>query len=138
MKVTLDTNVVVSGFFWNVDSRSILLLVGMNALQNVISKQIFSEYEDVCFRRDVVDKTSKSEEEIKTFLSELKQISEFVEPKSNFEVIKDDPKDNKFLDAAYEGSADYIITYDTHLLDLGMFKGIQILAPLDFLKSMNL
>jgi len=70
MKVTLDTNVVVSGFFWNVDSRSILLLVGMGALQNVISKQIFSEYEDVCFRKEVTDKTSKSEEDIKTVMEQ--------------------------------------------------------------------
>ena len=138
MKVTLDTNVVVSGFFWNVDSRSILLLVGMGALQNVISKQIFSEYEDVCFRKEVTDKTSKSEEDIKTFLSELKQLSEFVEPKSNFDIIKNDHKDNKFLDAAHEGGVDYIITYDGHLLDMGMFKGIQILTPIDFLKATNL
>lgn len=138
MKVTLDTNIVVSGFFWKVDSGNILVLVGMRALQNVISKEIFSEYEDVCFRGEVVDKTSKNEADIKAFLSELKQISEFVKPKSNFDVIKDNPKDNKFLDAAYEGNVDYIISYDRHLLDLGIFEEIQILTPKEFLKVINL
>src|SRR3989344_87044 len=110
MKVTLDTNVVVSGFFWNVDARSILVLVGMRVLQNVVSKQIFSEYEDVCFRKELTGKTSKSDEDIKIFLSELKQLSEFVEPKSNFDAIKNDTKDNKFLDAAFEGNVNCIIT----------------------------
>ena len=137
-KVTLDTNIIVSGFFWKVDSSKILVLVGMGVIQNVISKEIFSEYEDVCFRREITDKTNKSESDIKEFLNELKKISNFVEPKINFNVIKDDPKDNKFLDAAFEGNADYIITYDRHLLELGMFKEIKILTPLEFLKAINI
>lgn len=137
MNVTLDTNVVVSGFFWNVDSRSIFFLVGFGMLKNVISKQIFSEYEDVCFRQEITEKTSKSNEDIRIFLSEIKRISEFVEPKTNFDVIKNDSKDNKFLDAAYEGDVEYIITYDRHLLGLGIFSGIKILTPSDFLKAIN-
>ena len=137
-KVTLDTNIIVSGFFWKVDSSKILVLVGMSVIQNVISKEIFSEYENVCFRREINEKTSKSESDIKAFLNEMKRISDFIEPKINFDAIKNDPKDNKFLDAAYEGNVDYIITYDGHLLELGMFKGIKILTPLEFLKAINI
>jgi len=138
MKVTLDTNIVVSGFFWNVDASIILLLVGMKVLKNTISEAIYSEYEDVCFREEIVNKTSKTKEDINQFLKEVSQLSEFVKPKIKFEIIKEDHKDNKFLDAAVEGDVDYIITYDRHLLDLGIFKGIQILDPTGFLKSINL
>ena len=138
MKVTLDTNIVVSGFFWNVDARSIMLLFGIKVLKNVISKSIFDEYEEVCFREEILGKTTKSKGDIKQFLEQIKDMSEFVEPDTHFDVIKEDPKDNKFIDAAVKGEADYIITYDRHLLDLGTFNGIQILKPSGFLKALNL
>ena len=138
MKVTLDTNIIVSGFFWKVDSSKILVLVGMGAIQNIISREIFSEYKDVCFRREITEKTSKSESDIAEFLNEMKKISVFIEPKINFDAIKNDPKDNKFLDSAFEGNVDYIITYDKHLLELDLFNGIKILNPLEFLKVINL
>ena len=50
-------------------------------------------------------------------------------------VIKDDPDDDKFLEAAVEGKADYIISKDKkHLLVLKKFRNIPIMPPEEFLK----
>lgn len=38
-----------------------------------------------------------------------------------------DPKDNKFLELAVSAKADFIVSSDTHLLELHPFRGIQIL-----------
>ena len=135
MKVTIDTTAVVSGIFWKRDSHTILNLVASGDLDNVISDEIFEEYEDVCLRDKLLEKTEQDAANIKASLSELKKFSTFVKPKTKFDAVKDDPKDNKFLDAAFEGKADYIITRDKkHLLKLKKFKGIKIVEPEQFLK----
>jgi predicted nucleic acid-binding protein len=44
-----------------------------------------------------------------------------------------DPRDDKFLEVAFNGRADVIISGDADLLDLNQFRGIPILSPRDFL-----
>lgn len=47
--------------------------------------------------------------------------------------IADDPSDNKFIIAAVEGNADYIVSGDRHLKALKSYQQIQILSPNEFL-----
>ena len=54
-----------------------------------------------------------------------------VAPTRTLTVVSDDD-DNRVLEAAIEGAADYIVSGDTDLLDLGSFRGIPILAPAEF------
>ena len=44
-----------------------------------------------------------------------------------------DPRDDKFLDVALNGTAQLILTGDHDLLELHPFHGIDILGPTDFL-----
>jgi uncharacterized protein len=44
-----------------------------------------------------------------------------------------DPKDNKFLELAVSGNADFIITGDEDLLVLNTFRNIEIISVNDFL-----
>lgn len=44
-----------------------------------------------------------------------------------------DPKNNKFLELAIDGNADYIITSDPDLLILHPYLGISIVTPAQFL-----
>ena len=46
-------------------------------------------------------------------------------------VVSDDD-DNRVLEAAIEGAADYIVSGDADLLDLGSFQGIPIIRPAEF------
>jgi putative PIN family toxin of toxin-antitoxin system len=57
------------------------------------------------------------------------------EPIEITESIQDcrDPKDNKFLELALSGNADFIITGDADLLSLHPWRGIAILSPADYL-----
>ena len=57
-----------------------------------------------------------------------------VEPQERIEIVKDDKDDNKFIEAAVEGKADYIITQDNHLLNIKEVRGIRIISPEEFLK----
>lgn len=44
-----------------------------------------------------------------------------------------DPKDDKFLEVAFNGRADVLISGDADLLGLNPFRGIPILSPREFL-----
>lgn len=44
-----------------------------------------------------------------------------------------DPDDNKFLAAAYESKANFLISLDRDLLNLKFFHGTQIVTPAAFL-----
>jgi putative PIN family toxin of toxin-antitoxin system len=51
------------------------------------------------------------------------------------ESVPDDPSDDKYLACALEGSAQYIITGDQHLLRLNPWRGIRIVPPAVFLET---
>ena len=44
-----------------------------------------------------------------------------------------DPKDDKILELAWNGNADYIVTGDDDLLVMNPFRGIAIVRPAEFL-----
>ena len=60
----------------------------------------------------------------------------FFVPGERIRVVEADPSDNKFLEAAVTGQADYIVSGDKHLRDLKEFRGIAILTPSAFLEQL--
>ncbi len=48
-----------------------------------------------------------------------------------------DYSDNRFLEAAVEGGADFVVSSDHHLLDVGEIEGVRIVKPTHFLKIIN-
>ena len=58
--------------------------------------------------------------------------AEMVAPRRSFAICRD-PKDDKFLDAAYAGNAAAIVSGDADLLALPGFEGVSILTAARFL-----
>ena len=56
-----------------------------------------------------------------------------VEGQAEIGVIQADPTDNKYLACALEGEAEYIVSGDRHLLDVGQYQGIKIMNAQAFL-----
>ena len=48
-----------------------------------------------------------------------------------------DPDDDKFLEAAIEGQAQYVVTGDKDLLGLKTYRGIRIVRPAAFLPMLR-
>lgn len=71
--------------------------------------------------------------EIVPIVNNLRKYVQFIEIKSKVDVVKEDPTDNIFLECASDGKADYIISGDHHLLDIGSYEGIQIIRAKNFL-----
>ena len=128
LKVVLDTNVIVSGLnFPTSNPAKILLLVASGEIANFTSSHIVNET-----RRILVDKFFWTREEAEAAEVWLKTFSKSVNPKNRISVIDDVP-DNRILECALEGRADFIISGDHHLTDLTNYQGIKIVAPSTFL-----
>lgn len=56
-----------------------------------------------------------------------------METRSKIFVVTDDPTDNIFLECAVDGSADFIVSGDRHLLAIKVYKGIEIMRAGEFL-----
>jgi len=65
------------------------------------------------------------------------RVARMVEVTKNIELIKEDPADNKFLECALDGKADYIVSGDGHLLGIGQYQSIRILTVRQFTKLME-
>ena len=71
----------------------------------------------------------KDREQFMRLLARLAKLVEVTHPVQRCR----DPKDDKFLEVAFNGRADVIISGDTDLLELHPFRGIPILSPREFL-----
>jgi len=128
-KVVLDTNIFVSGFGWNGKPEEVLKLVKDRQIINYSSSEIFEE-----IRRVVSFSKLKFPEPLQIKILEFVLFySEFVEPQKRFFTVTKDPDDNKFLECAIEAKAEYIISGDSHLLDMKKFKTIKIVHADEFL-----
>jgi len=60
-----------------------------------------------------------------------------VVPRTKINWVKADKNDNKIIECAAEGRADYIVSGDLHLLELKEYKGIKILTPSEMLNALK-
>ncbi len=137
MKVVLDTNVFVSGTFWKGDSAKIINLIDSKELTLILSDDLIEEYNNVIIRDEILDKIQNKQLILNKSVQKIIQDSLVVFPLTKFDIIKEDPDDNKVIECAVEGNADYIITNDNHLLKLKEFQGIKILTPEEFLQIIS-
>ncbi|MFH0816790.1 MAG: putative toxin-antitoxin system toxin component, PIN family [Methanobacteriota archaeon] len=132
IRAIYDTNVLVSALNGQGPPYMALRAVYREKVRLVISPEILFEFEEVLSR----PKFPYSQEQIKEILAMTIKISEVVHPKSKVNLVKDDPDDNKVIEAAIAGKAGYIVTGDKHLLTLKRVRGIEIITPKDFIQRL--
>ncbi|MGA3026580.1 MAG: PIN domain-containing protein [Bryobacteraceae bacterium] len=67
----------------------------------------------------------------------LAKIAEIVVPGIRLQVVAADPDDDRILECAVAGAADLIVSGDHHLNRLKSFRGIGIVRPVDFLRTLS-
>lgn len=131
-RVILDTNVIISSF-WGGNPGEIVDLWKEGRILLLISLPILKEYLAVCARFGLTDVQLKE----RGLLFLESPFSALLHPHSSIGVIEEDPPDNRFLECAVDGGANFIVSGDRHLLRLKAFRNIPILSPTDFLKQVQ-
>jgi uncharacterized protein len=70
--------------------------------------------------------------QLNLFLKKLSKVAVRTQNEPKFDVIADDPSDDKYLECAFAGRADIIISGDRRLTDLRSFQDIRIISPAHF------
>lgn len=135
-RVVVDTSVLVAALrSRNGPANSILQLVARRKLQALMTPTLFLEYEDVLKRPEQRLAHGLALSQIDDLLAEFAAIAEPVEIHFQWRPQLRDPADEMVLEAAMNGRAEAIITYN--LADFSRIADwirIPAIRPADFLK----
>jgi putative PIN family toxin of toxin-antitoxin system len=129
-RVVFDTNIYISAFLFPGIPRKLLHMADVGVFQLIVSKQILAE-----FRGVLRIKFDYEIEQLAVMENLLLSVSLVVEPKKMINRITVDPTDNRILECAVEGNADYIVSGDKHLLQLENYHSIKIISPAEYFKD---
>jgi len=126
-RVVLDANIIICFLLTRGETiSSIFESWDREEIDLLISEDIFEEIETVLGYQKIKGLTKPWEKS--ALLEKLKLQAKFVKIKMKLNVLSDQ-KDNKYLECAVEGWADFIVSGDSHLLNLKEYQGIKIVTP---------
>ena len=99
----------------------------------VLSEAVLYEIDRVFHYPRIAKRHSWSEERLQGFIENLAHLAINTPGAVHLTVIAEDSPDDRYLECAVEGEAEYIVSGDQHLLELGEYRGIRILTPRAFL-----
>ena len=132
-KVILDTNLWIS---YLISSRLIKfdLMLEKGQIRLIFCEESLGEFIEVANRPKF--RKFFSEEDIIELLSLIHHFVEIVEVHSEINICRD-PKDNFLLALAKDSNADFLVTGDKDLLEIGNFHGTQIITIVDLEKALE-
>lgn len=132
LKAVIDTSVLISGVYITKGKPArVLELARKKAMQNITSPFILAELD-----RILRDKFLWDEKKTMRIVGWVRSFSEIVQPEESLSVISH-ASDNRILECALAGGADFIISGDSHLTDLECYQGVKIVNPAAFLDAIE-
>lgn len=138
MRVVIDTNVLISRLLSPTGPPArVFALWEQQRFDLLVTEAILAEY-GRALRYDKIRRYHGwADTAIEHFIQNLAELAILVTPTVTLAVVRDDPADNRFLECAQDGNAQYIVSGDRHLLALGDHRGIPILKPQAFLTALS-
>ena len=131
MRIVLDTNVFVSGVYFNGPPCQILEAWRDGKIQLVLSPDILDEYGRVA--EILADEHPGID--LKPMLDFVVLNAEVFSAAPLPDQVSDDPSDDKFLACTLAGGCNVIVSGDKHLLKVTGFQGVEIMKPRDFVNK---
>jgi uncharacterized protein len=133
VRVVFDTNVVASATFWRGAPFDCLVAWAGGRCEAVVSPPLLAEYHEIIAELllEYADRPRVA------WVDALTDAATLVFPAERARAATPDPNDEMILECAIAAEADAIVSGDKkHLLPLRRFRGIPILSPSDFLRSL--
>ncbi len=137
LRIVLDTSVVVAALRTRLGAgNAVLRLVAQRRVVALATPPLFLEYEDVLKRPEHQLVHGLTPEAVDQFLAELAALVEPVEVHFQWRPQSRDPNDEMVLEAAINGEADALVTYNIQdFAEAGERFRISVLRPGDLLKK---
>lgn len=131
-RFVFDTNVIVSALLTKKSVARDSLDKARGLAEILLSLEVVEELYDV-LSRPAFDRYIDEDDRLQ-FLTVFVKESTLVEITEKIKECRD-PKDDKFLELAVSGKADFIISGDGDLQVLNPFRKIKIFSPREFLEA---
>ena len=140
MRVVLDTSVVVAALRTRSGvGNAVLRLVAQRRVTILATPPLFLEYEEVLKRPEHRLAHGLTPERIDEFLAELAALIEPVELHFQWRPQGRDPNDEMVLEAAINGRADVLVTYNVaDFVGVAERFRISVIHPADLLKKVKI
>ena len=132
-KAVFDTNILVSAWFWEGNESKLIESVEEGFIHGYSSKQLI---EELC-RILRYPKFNLSQDWVESIRSYYLLLFKIVSPMQAVNIMLEDPSDNMVLECALEAEADYIVSGDHHLLNVGEFRGVKIVTAAKLLNILS-
>lgn len=135
MRAVLDANVLISALIrpQGPPGRILVRLLRDSAFELVASPATLDEARRSLRYPKVRKYVVLPESDLDLWVDALATIAVIVQGKVSRRVVAADPNDDIYMAAAVDGLADYIVSGDRHLLDVGEHGGIRVVTPRTFL-----
>jgi hypothetical protein len=135
LRAVLDANVIISALIQpkGASGRIVTSLLEESSFVLVASSAILAEVRRSLTYPKVRKYIKVSDEDVDLSVAALALIAQPVEGILRVKAVAEDPDDNKYIEAALEGRAQFIVTGDSHLKSLKSYRGIRIVTPRVFL-----
>lgn len=133
MKVVLDTNVFVSSFLGG-KPRRIIDHWKQGHFTLCLSADILEEYSRVFEELGFIE-TDEFQQLLSLFKTDPNVL--FTNSPASLSVVDTDPDDDKFIECAVELEADYVVSGDDDLLQIGTYHDIEIVTPANFIEEVS-
>ena len=133
LKAVFDTNILVSAWFWEGNESKLMESVEEGFIHGYSSKQLI---EELC-RILGYPKFNLSQDEVESIRSYYLLLFRIVSPMQAVNIMLEDPSDNMVLECALEAEAEYIVSGDHHLLNVGEFGGVKIVTAAELLNILS-
>lgn len=135
MRAVLDTNVLISSVIATGTPHGIVVRGFTDEYQILVSRDTLAEFRATLLKYP--EKFHLDSDEVQQEVETIRYFAEFVVPEEDITAVEADPDDDKFLEAAVAGHADYIVSGDGYLLDLDSFRDIEIVTPRTFANRLD-
>jgi putative PIN family toxin of toxin-antitoxin system len=128
----MDTNVWIIGIFFRrgVPSR-VLEAWSVGSFEVVFTSETFAELNATLKQK--INQFEADPVLVEEWLAYILSFSQTISVSIPVSGVCRDPKDDKFLEAAINAGAQYLISGDKDLLSIGAFRGIEVLSPVALL-----
>jgi hypothetical protein len=137
--VVLDTNVLISALLSaEGPPAQIIDLWEAGVFDVAVSDPLLDELKRVLRYKRVRKYLEMTSVEIDSLIKQWSPTAVYIDSEMRLDLVEDDPDDNRVLECAVAAEAEYIVSGDDHLLDLGEYRGIVVLPPAGFIVLLNL
>ena len=135
LRAVLDANVMISAVIQpkGASGRILTNLLERNSFELVVSPTILTEVRRSLSYPKVRKYIKTSNEDLDLWVASIELIAQPVDGKLRIHAVAADPDDNKYIEAAVEGLAQFVVTGDKHLLSVKSYENIRIVTPRIFL-----